>query len=110
MAKQFVEFYFPGVSLKGQNEREVSSRNTEEVLPIAPVHAISYRFFDKDADGNHVNYSAYYWLGKEFSGEDFKIKYPQLASDDLFKSARRIIHAVTGGFYPLSETDIVVPA
>lgn len=107
--KHFVEFYFPGVSCAGQNEREVSSRDITEIGSLVPNYAISCRFFSKDEDKNKVDFSSYYFFGKEYSAQEFKTKYPQLADDSDLASAERIVKATTGGFYPLSDKDIVVP-
>lgn len=104
--KEFVEFYFPGISVAGKKEREITSR--DEI--IIPEYAISYRFFTKDSNGNNVNYSPYYFVGKEYSIEEFGKKYPQLKEDEIFAKAKRIVKSTTGGFYVLSETDIVVHA
>lgn len=106
--KHFVEFYFPGVSCAGQNEKEVSIRAIAEVTSI-PTNAISCRFFSKDEEENKVDFSSYYFFGKEYSAQEFKTKYPQLADDPDLASAERIVKATTGGFYPLSDKDIVVP-
>lgn len=110
--KDYVEFYFPGVSCAGQKEKEVSSREVEAIREKIEPGAISFRFFSKESkeSKNKTNYSAYYYLGTEYSIEEFKTKYPQLASDSDFAVAKRIIKAVTGGFYPLSDEDIVVSA
>jgi len=104
--KTFVEFYFPGVSCAGCCEKEVTYREESAVTSIIPNHAISYRFFDKEDDGSKINFSAYYYLGKEYSLEDFKLRYPQLAAD--FESPR-VFRSTSGAFYPLAnEEDIVV--
>ena len=103
----FVEFYLPGVSVAGQHEKEVSSRN-HEAIESFPDFAISYRFFNKTDEEEKINYSPYYYIGEAFSIQDFKNKYPQLAED--FGSEERILKAVTGGFYPISDEDIVVSA
>ena len=108
--KTFVEFYFPGVSCSGGCEKQVfSKRSIHEIGPI-PTNAISYRFFDKNDAGEKVNYSEYFYIGKEYSFQDFKLKYPQLAGDFDEVSVHRILKSVTGAFYALSEKDIVVPA
>lgn len=101
----YVEFYFPGVSCVGRKEREVSSREVE-MIGIIPKNAISCRFFSKDEKDNKVDFSSYYYFGKEYSLEEFKGKFPQLASD--FANAKRIVKTVTGGFYPLSKDDKVI--
>ena len=49
--KTYVEFYFPGISVSGRCEREVSSRNVKELERI-PEYAVSLRFFDKDEAEN----------------------------------------------------------
>lgn len=107
--KTFVEFYFPGVSCAGSFEKEVASREPE-AINFVPQNAISYRFFDKANDGSKVNYSSYHYIGEEFTLEKFKISYPQLAGDFDNSTVKRIAKATTGAFYPLSESDIVVPA
>lgn len=104
--KEFVEFYFPGVSVSGRNEREVVSRNEINI----PRNAVSYRFFNKDEDGNNINYSSYYFVGTEYSIEEFGKKYPQLKDDPELAKAKRIVKVRTGSFYALSGTDIVVTA
>lgn len=104
MNRPFVEFYFPGVSVAGQNEREVVSR--ENV--VIPEGAISYRFFDKDEAGNKIDFSSYLWVGTMYSFEEFKIKYPQLANDTELTKAQRIVKTRTGGFYPIADDDLVI--
>ena len=47
--KTFIEFYFPGICLGGKCEREVKSRDIEEVVFKLPQYAISFRFFNKDS-------------------------------------------------------------
>jgi len=105
--KNYVEFYFPGICCAGKCEREVSSRNVEEI-PKIPEHAISFRFFSKDANENKVDYSPYYFLGKEYSPEELKKKYPQLDISEDFSNAKRIVRTITGSFYLLKDEDIVV--
>ena len=104
--KEFVEFYFPGVSLAGQKEREVASRELD-LTGMIPEHAISYRFFSKDTNGNKVDYSPYHFIGTEYSAEEFKIKYPQLKDDPELSNAKRVVKTVTGGFYPITDNDLV---
>ena len=105
--KTFVEFYFSGISCDGACEKEVlPQKNLLELGPI-PENAIAYRFFDKEEDGSKVNYSAYHYIGEEFTLEKFKLCYPQLASD-FDSSTKRIVRTVTGGFYPLTDNDVVV--
>ena len=107
--KSFLEFNFPGMDLGGKCEREVSSRDLETVVSLANSQkgSIYCRFFDKN-DENKENYSHRYWFGREYSCEEFKAKFPQLKDKDDFAKASRIVQARTGGFYPLSETDVVV--
>lgn len=105
--KTYVEFYFPGISVSGKCEREVSSRNVGELERI-PEYAVSLRFFDKDEAENKVNYSPYYFLGKEYSAQEFKVKYPQLISCEELTNAARVVKSAVGDFYPLKDTDIVV--
>lgn len=107
--QNFVEFYFPGVSCAGQKEREVELRAIAEITSI-PDNAISCRFFSKDEDENKIDFSPYYFFGKEYDIQEFKTKYPQLAAVSDFASANRIVKARTGRFYPLSDDDIVVSA
>lgn len=107
--KTFVEFYFPGISCAGQNEREVSSRNVAEIGTI-PNNAISCRFFSKDENQNKHDFSAYHFFGKEYKVQEFKEKYPQLAADPSLVSANRIVRTTNGNFYPLKDEDIVVSA
>ena len=59
MKKNYVEFYFPGTSLAGQNEREVSSREVESIKSI-PSNAISCRFFSKDENENKVDFKDFF--------------------------------------------------
>lgn len=107
--KTFVEFYFPGVSCSGCCEKEVSSRDADVITSI-PNNAISFRFFNKNDAGEKVNYSQYFYIGTEYSIQDFKLKYPQLAGDFDASSVHCILKSVTGAFYALSEKDVVVPA
>lgn len=108
----FVEQYFPGISCAGKKEIKVSSREVAAIIGEIKPDAISFRFFSKESKDskNKTDYSAYHYLGKEYSVEEFKKKYPQLADDPDLISANRIVRARTGMFYPLSEEDIVVPA
>lgn len=105
--KIYVEFYFPGLSVSGQCEREVSSRNVEEISRI-PEYAISFRFFNKDKVGNKVNYSPYHFIGKIYSPAEFKAKFPQLSLSEITTCGKRIVKTTTGGFYPIEAEDIVV--
>lgn len=105
--KQFVEFYTPGIDCGGKKEREVSSRDVE-LIPSIPSNALSCRFFDKDSEDNKINYSPRFWFGKEYSIEEFKLKFPQLLDETYLVSASRVVKTRTGGFYPLGEADIVV--
>lgn len=105
--KTFVEFYFPGTSLSGKNEREVTSRNEAVTLP---PYAISYRFFDKDEAGNKSNFSPYYYVGKEYSIAEFLLKYPQLKGDEYFKNIDRILLSPGGDFYSLPAAAVVISA
>lgn len=114
MLKPFVEFYFPGVSCNGQKENKVSllGQNEKKVnwtdhITI-PEGAIAYRFFDKDEAGNKVDYSSYLWVGTLYSADEFKLKYPQLASNPELAKAKRIVKTETGGFYPIADEDHVV--
>ena len=108
MKKNYVEFYFPGTNLGGQNEREVSLKAIEAIKSI-PTNAISCRFFSKDENGNKVDFSPYYFFGLEYTAQEFKTKFPQLASDPTFANAKRIVKAETGGFYPLKDEDFFIP-
>ena len=103
----YVEFYFPGISVSGSCEKEVSSRNVEELERI-PEYAVSLRFFNKDNAGNKVDYSPYYFLGKEYSAQEFKAKYPQLINCEELTGATRVVKSAVGDFYPLKDTDVVV--
>lgn len=105
--KQFVEFYFPGIDCGGRRELQVSSRNVELIKSI-PTYALSCRFFTKDSEENKISFSPRYWFGKEYSNEEFKLKFPQLKNEPDLSSASRIVKTRTGGFYPLGKTDIVV--
>ena len=106
--QHFVEFYFPGISCAGQKEREVELRAIAEVTSI-PNNAISCRFFSKDENENKVDFSSYYYFGKEYSAQEFKQKYPQLAGEEDLISANRVVKCITGNFYPLKDDEIVVP-
>ena len=75
MKKNYVEFYFPGTNLAGQNEREISSREIEAIGSI-PSNAISCRIFSKDENENKVDFSPYYYFGVEYTAQEFKTKYP----------------------------------
>lgn len=105
--KTYVEFYFPGISVSGRCEREVSSRNVEELERI-PDYAVSLRFFNRDSSGNKVDYSPYHFLGKEYSAQEFKTKYPQLINCEELTNATRVVKSAVGDFYPLKDTDVVV--
>lgn len=106
--QNFVEFYFPGISCAGEKEKEVSLRAIAEITSI-PSNALSCRFFSKDEKENKVDFSSYYYFGKEYSAQEFKEKYPQLATDSDFISANRVVKTMTGSFYPLKDDEIVVP-
>lgn len=97
MAK--VNFFFPGTSVAPQNERDVDSRDSSFIVSIMPQYAHSYCFSDDKTR---------YWVGKEYSNEDFSIKYPHLKNEEDLVNAKRIVKARTGGFYPLAETDVVI--
>ena len=105
--KTYVEFYFPGISVSGRCEKEVSSRNVKELERI-PEYAVSLRFFDKDEAENKLNYSPYYFLGKEYSAQEFKVKYPQLINCEELSTAARVVKSAAGDFYPLKDTDVVI--
>lgn len=96
-----VEFYFPGNNVAGQNEREVDSHDPAVIIGIMPPYSHSFCFLDEKTR---------YWVGKEYSNEEFCQKYPQLKSEEDLTSAQRIVKARTGGFYPLHETDVVISA
>ncbi|MBP3256008.1 MAG: hypothetical protein J6M60_05925 [Clostridia bacterium] len=101
--KQYVEFYFPGISLMGSNEKEVKLRDVEEAKPF-PMYSNAFRFFEKDEAGNKINFSNFYYIGKEYSKQQYLLAYPQ--GEDI--DSNRIIKLVTGGFKALNENDIVV--
>lgn len=105
---QCVEFYFQGTNLAGQNEREVENRQVDAILDKIPPLAHSFRFFEKDDAQIKSNFSDYHYVGTEYSNSEFKTKYPQLASEPDFINSSRIVKTITGGFYPVKETDIVV--
>lgn len=107
MAKTFVEFYFNCLDLSGKNEREVSSRDASSLTNI-PQFATSFRFFEKDSTGKKINFSSFYFLGTKYSIEDFKKKFPQLASDPDLMAAENIVGLNIGGFRPLNDGDIVI--
>ena len=99
----YVEFYFPGLSLEGSNEREVKSRSPEQVTSY-PAYAYAYRFFDKHSDGKKVNFSNFYYIGEEYTKERYIKAFPQ--GEDF--EASRIVKLITGSFRPLKEDDVVV--
>lgn len=104
--QKFIEFYFLGVSIEGRNERKYSEGDAID----APDYAISYRIFEKDSCGNKINFSSYHFLGTEYTAEEFKKKFPQLASSEDLKNANRVVKTILGNFYPLAENDVVIPA
>lgn len=99
----YVEFYFPGLSVEGSCEREVSKRDSEEVKNY-PNYAIAYRFFDKDSSGEKVNFSNYYYIGEEYTKERYERSFPQ---GDKFDCSR-IVKLITGSFRPINDNDVVV--
>lgn len=106
--KTFIEFYFPGICLGGKCEREVKSRDIEEVVFKLPQYAISFRFFNKDSTNKKINYSPYYFVGVDYSHQDFIQKYPQLYNCEDLQKAERVIKTNNNSFYPLKSEDIVV--
>lgn len=94
-----VEFYFPGNNVSGQNKREVDSHDPAMIIGIMPPYSHSFRFLDE---------KTLYWVGKEYSNEEFCKKYPQLKDEEDLAFSQRIVKARTGGFYPLHDTDVVV--
>ena len=105
--EKFVEFYFPGRIIDGENERKVADCDIEHTKQNLPDYAIAFRFFEKDKNGNKVNVSNRYWIGRELPVEDLKVKYPQIDTEE-FAGYERIVITLTGGFYPLSKTDVVI--
>lgn len=105
MKKKYVEFYFPGLSVAGSCEKEVSERNPELVTP--PQYAFAFRFFEKTQDGQKVNFSGYYYLGKEYTIEDYLKK---IINPENMGKCTRVVKLITGGFRPLKDDDIVLTA
>lgn len=103
--KQYVEFYFPGLSVAGLNEKEVASRDVELIKPF-PQYAFSFRFFEKNSNGNKVNYSNYYYIGEEYSIEDYKRKC--IHQEVFDQNCKNVVKLITGGFRPLLEGDMVI--
>lgn len=107
MAKQFVEFYFPGIDVAGKEEREVAKREPALVEYI-PQYAFAFRFFEKEEDGKKVNFSGYFYRGTEYSIEEFAKKFPVYATDVESDNCNKVVKLITGGFRPLHENDIVL--
>lgn len=105
--EKYVEFYFPGRLIVGENERKVDNFNANSVKSNLPDYAIAFCFFEKDDAGNKVNFSNRYWIGKELSVKDLKVKYPQVDAEE-FAGYEKIVKTLTGGFYPLNKTDVVI--
>ena len=105
--EKFVEFYFPGRIIEGENERNVVDCDIDHIKQILPNYAIAFRFFEKDNNGNKVNVSNRYWIGRELSVEDLKVKYPQIDAEE-FSGYEKVVKTSTGGFYSLAETDVVI--
>lgn len=105
--EKFVEFYFPGRIIEGENERKVVDCNIDNIKQILPNYAIAFCFFEKDKGGNKVNISNRYWIGRELSVKDLNIKYPQIDPKD-FDEYERIVITSTGGFYPVKDTELIV--
>lgn len=104
--EKYVEFYFPGVSVSGSCERKVKNEDISAITNI-PKYALFFRFFDQSDDGSKLNFSKRYWLGKKFSIEELKIKYPQV-SISQFVGCQNVVKSSTGGFYPLEDLDAVI--
>ena len=105
--EKYVEFYFPGRLIIGENERKVTDCNTDSVKHNLPNYAIAFCFFEKDNNGNKVNFSNRYWIGHELLVRDLKVKYPQINVEE-FAGYEKVVKTSTGGFYPLAETDVVI--
>ena len=105
--EKFVEFYFPGRIIEGENERNVVDCDIDHIKQILPNYAIAFRFFEKDKKGNKVNVSNRYWIGRELSVEDLKVKYPQIDAEE-FSGHGRIVITSTGGFYPVKDAELIV--
>lgn len=107
MTNTYVEFYFPGISSAGMNEKEVSSREIGAIGKV-PIYANSCRFFEKDENGKKINFSNFYFFGEEFSSEEFIKKFPQLVGT-MFqgKTFDRIARTRNDSFFIMSNGDIV---
>lgn len=105
--EKYVEFYFPGRLIIGENERKVDDFNANLVKHNLPNYAIAFRFYEKDDSGNKVNFSNRYWIGNELSVKDLKVKYPQIDVEE-FAGYEKVVKTSTGGFYPLKELEIAI--
>lgn len=105
--EKYVEFYFPGRLIVGENEKKVDDFNANSVKSNLPNYAIAFCFFEKDNAGNKVNFSNRYWIGNELSVKDLKVKYPQVDANE-FAGCEKVVKTLTGVFYPLNQTDVVI--
>lgn len=105
--KHFVEFYFLGLPLGDHHEREIASRDPSSLKKI-PSFAYGYRFFDRNDDSEEkINFSGYYYFGKEYSTADLKVKYPHI-DHSKFQGFKRVVKTSSGNLYPLNPEDQVV--
>lgn len=105
--QNFVEFYFHGISVAGQNKREVKSRNPKDLGSI-PAHAYAFRFYESNSvDGPKINISPYHYIGEELSVEKMKKSVVPVVPLDLEK-CKRLVQLSSGGFRSMNEDDIVV--
>lgn len=105
--QNFVEFYFHGISVAGQNQREVKSRDPKDVGNI-PAHAYAFRFYESSsANGPKHNFSPYYYIGEELSIEKMKKSVMPPIPLDLEK-CKRVVQLSTGSFRAMNEDDIII--
>lgn len=105
--QNFVEFYFHGISVGGQNARAVKTRNPADVGRI-PAYAYAFRFYESTTvDGPKENLSPYYYIGEELSIEKLKKSPVPSIPLDLTK-CNRVVQLTTGSFRDIKDEDIVV--
>ena len=105
--QNFVEFYFHGISVGGQNARAVKSRNPEDLGHI-PAYAYAFRYYESTTvDGPKKNFSPYHYIGKELPIENLKKSLLPPIPLDLSK-CNRVVQLATGSFRDITDEDIVV--